>query len=119
MDQLTAELGLVRTSASTGFNYRPRHTPDEAQYSSGVGVYATDRGVEVQIGIFCQFNDNEVADRFQEVIARLTGCAAARNWPSFPVDVVAADWARFREELVKPYFAERDKLAAAESGSGS
>lgn len=77
------------------------------------------RGFEVYVGIFRDFGRDDIADRLQKVMADLTGGSTARSFPTIALDVVAADWTRFREELFEPYFEERDKLAAAESGSGS
>lgn len=117
MDALKADLDLVKVRSTQGFNYRPQRTPDGARRRNGVLVAA--RGFEVYVGIFRDFGRDDIADRLQKVMADLTGGSTARSFPTIALDVVAADWTRFREELFEPYFEERDKLAAAESGSGS
>lgn len=113
MDALMADLHLMKVNSPQGFNYQPRHTPDGARWRNGILV-AVGR-VEVYIGIFRDFGRDDIADRFQKVMSDLTGDPMTPSAPSVALDVVAAHWPRFREELVEPYFDERDKLANAES----
>lgn len=108
MDALAAELGLTITSARTGHNYRPPGLEDGVSETSGIGVYASQRGAEFNLAVFRQLGEDEVADKFLAQIRAVSGEAVpARDWPAVPCSTLVRDWPRTRSELIEPYFQAR------------
>lgn len=50
MDALASELGLTVKTGRTGRNYQPPALERGVKYTSGIGVYATDRGADSTLG---------------------------------------------------------------------
>jgi hypothetical protein len=117
MDAFATELGLRVNRSRTGRNYQPHHTPPGARYTSGIGLYASGRGVEVTLAVFRDLDRPELADELLERIAELTGTRpTARDFPSFDAEILLRDWERSRRLLLEPYFDARDTLAREAPG---
>lgn len=111
MDAFAAKHGLVAKPGRTGRNYEPRHRLEGVKYTSGIGIYSSGRGVEVNISIFRERGRDDLADDLLRRMAELTGATpTAPGWPAFPWELLARDWARSRSTLIEPYFDARRQL---------
>lgn len=118
MNEVAADLGLAVKPARSGRNYQPSITEAGARFVSGVGVYATDRGVEFNLQVFRDLGRADLADDLIDRISDVTGRkVSARAWPSVPSEVLIENWARVRRELIEPYFAARELLAGQSAGA--
>jgi len=84
------------------------------QYTtSGVGVFASGRGVEINCSVLRDLGQGELAD---ELIARLEAISEkslrhSRNWPAVPCASLLQYWPRTRAEVIEPYFRGRMESA--------
>ncbi|MBV9281298.1 MAG: hypothetical protein JOZ41_14555 [Chloroflexi bacterium] len=110
MDEVAREMGLQVRSRPTGRSYLPPTLEEGVRSAtSGVGVYATGRGVELNLSVLRDLGSGEVAD---EILARLEGIGGrslrqSRNWPSVPCASLLEQWERARAEIIEPYFRAR------------
>jgi len=110
MDELADEMGLQIRSRATGRNYLPPVLEDGVRYAtSGFGVYASARGVEINLSVLRDLGKGEVADEILAHLEAVTGISLqqARVWPAVPYASLLQDWARTRSEVIEPYFRAR------------
>jgi len=83
-----------------------------ARYTSGIGIYATSRGVELNLDVFRELGSDATADEMHERLRRVTQIdVTAKRWPSVPCESLVVDWAAARSELIEPYFQARFVLS--------
>jgi hypothetical protein len=110
MNEVAEDMGLQKSRRPTGWNYLPPVVEDNVHYSkSGVGVYATGRGVELNLLALRDLGKGETAD---EILARLEDISGsslrrAKDWPSVSSASLVPDWDRVRIEVIEPYFRAR------------
>ena len=103
MDAVADELGLAVRSARTGRNYQPQVLEPGAKFKSGVGVYSSGRGVELNLSVFRELGANEVADDLLQRLREVTDLEVdAPSWPAVPCHALVADWDRVRSQLIVP-----------------
>ena len=120
MDGVASELGLAVKSARTGLNYRPQQSEAGVTFTSGMGVYASGRGAEFNLGVFRELGADEVADDLLQRLRDVTGVKVdALYWPSVPCETLLGDWDRVRSQLILPYFHARDELSTDARSTGS
>jgi len=86
MDNLAKEWSLTVVQRRTGRVYLPR-TLEPVQYAqSGVGVYASDRGMEVNLNVFRLYGEDAIVEEFLAALGEVTGTSfpQARDWPAVP-----------------------------------
>jgi len=111
MDALASELGLTVKAGRTGRNYQPPVLERGVKYTSGIGVYATDRGAEFYLGIFRDLGADDLADDLLQRLRDVTGRPVnAVSSPAIPCEALTLDWNRARSELIEPYFQARSQL---------
>ncbi len=112
MDALAGELGLTVKAGRTGRNYQPPVLERGAKYTSGIGVYATNRGAEFYLGIFRELGAHDLADdllqRLRDVAGRPINAVSS---PAIPCEALTLDWNRARSVLIEPYFQARSQLS--------
>lgn len=112
MDGVAAERGLTVRPGRTGRTYDPPRLEVGVTYTSGVGVFASSRGAEFNIGVFRELGADDVADDLLRRLRDITGVTpTARSFPAVPCETLIGDWERTRRDLIEPYFAQRDALA--------
>jgi hypothetical protein len=110
MDVLAQDLGLQRSKRRSGWNYLPPTLEEGIRYaSSGIGVYASSRGVELN---FSPLEDVGRRDLAEELVVRLntiTGesIVLGKGWPSVPRRLLLDHWPQVRSEVIEPYFRAR------------
>jgi len=113
MDEIAESLGLTIKQSRAGRNYEPPETPPGAKHTSGIGVYASSRGMEINLQVLRDLGAGDIADELLERFRTVTGVTiTAADWPAVPCDAVVRAWARARPELVEPYFRARAQLRA-------
>ncbi len=111
MDTLAVERGLMAKTGKAGRNYEPRDPVPGVKYTSGIGIYASSRGAELNLVVFRELGREDLADEMLRRIADLTGATpTATGWPSFPWEFLARDWEHARSVLLDPYFDRRALL---------
>lgn len=111
LDTLAGELGLIVTSARTGRNYRPPETEAGASQPTGIGVYVTGRGAELNLQVLRERGSTHVTDDLLERLRALTGLSiTASSWPAVPCEVAVRHWEQIRSEVLEPYFRARAEL---------
>lgn len=111
MDVVACELGLTVKAGRTGRNYQPAVLEGGGKYTSGIGVYATDRGAEFHLGIFRELGADDLADDLLQRLRDVTGRPVnAASSPAIPCEALTLDWNRARSELIEPYFHARSQL---------
>jgi hypothetical protein len=114
MDDVARELGLVVKSGRTGRNYQPAAAEAGANYTSGIGIYSSGRGVEFNLGVFRDLGDDASADDLLRRLRDVSGQdVRAPGWPAVPCETLIPNWSRTRTELIEPYFRARARLAQA------
>jgi hypothetical protein len=114
LDALAIEMQLRVDERRTGRAYLPE-TLEPVQYaSSGVGVYATSRGMEVNLSVFKYYDEAATAEQLLAAIESVTGSSMRKShdWPSVPCASVVRNWDRTRKEILVPYFRARAAHAA-------
>jgi hypothetical protein len=109
MDGLAKERRLAVVQRKTGRVYLPQ-TLEPVQYAgSGIGVYATQRGLEMNLTVFRAYGEDDLAERLLAALGSVTGIkfARAHNWPSVSCARVLSNWDRARSEVFIPYFDAR------------
>lgn len=121
MDALAEVLGLVVESVRTGKNYRLAILETGSEFTSGVGVYNTSRGVEFNLQVFRDLGEDDVANDLVARIRRVSGRnpGGKELWVAVPCDTLIRDWARTRTEVMEPYFHARLSHSAAPGSPGS
>jgi hypothetical protein len=116
MDALADELDLRPESTRAGRTYYPPVLETGTKYKYGMGVYWSERGAEFNLTPFRDLAADSVADDLRERLEHVSNVDVPRtHWcPNVPCDSLLQDWERTRSELIKPYFAERAALAAAQ-----
>jgi hypothetical protein len=114
MDALAEELGLVARSRPTGKQYLPRLLEPGANASSGVGLFASQRGMEINLNVFHAYGEHDIAERLKAAFGAVMGVAFrnAKDWPSQSCAKVLPRWERLRSEVLVPYFEARAAHAA-------
>ena len=114
MDALAEELDLAVDPRPTGRAYLPRTLEPVPYARSGVGVYASQRGVEVNLSVFHHYGEDEIASRLLAALGSVTGVdmREAHDWPSVRPATVAMNWERARAEVFVPYFRARQAHSA-------
>lgn len=109
MDDLAKELGLAVSRRKTGLVYLPKVLEPVQYAGSGVGVYASQRGMEVNLSIFRAYGEDETAARLLATLGAVSGVdmRKARDWPSVPAATVLNSWEAARRDVLEPYFAAR------------
>jgi hypothetical protein len=108
MDELAKDLELRVTFAKTGKNYRPAVAEPGLQWTSGVGVYSSSRGVEFNLQVFHELGEDAVADDLFDRVRSASGeNTEGREWPAVSCASLARDWSRTRGEVMEPYFRAR------------
>jgi hypothetical protein len=114
MDELVRELDLVVSVRRTGKQYLPRLLEPVPWANTGVGIYASQRGMEINLGVFRAYDEDEVAERFLAAFGSATGASMrrARDFPTVNSSAVLAAWPRVRSDVLEPYFQARAAHAA-------
>jgi hypothetical protein len=109
MDVLAKELGLVVSARRTGKQYLPRLLEPVSYASSGVGVYASHRGMEINLSVFRAYGEDGIANTLLAALGDATGVSMrqAKDWPAVPCAKVLATWTRIRSDVLEPYFRAR------------
>lgn len=109
MDALAKELGLTVARRRTGPAYLPKSLEPVQYSSSGVGVYASRRGMEVNLSVFRPYGEDATAEQLLAALGSATGNAlrGAHDWPAVPCAMVTSNWDRVRSEVLIPYFQAR------------
>ncbi len=109
MDDLAKEWSLTVVQRRTGRVYLPR-TLEPVQYArSGVGVYASDRGMEVNLNVFRLYGEDAIVEELLAALGDVTGTSfpQARDWPAVPCAAVLNHWEAARSRVLDPYFKAR------------
>jgi hypothetical protein len=83
---------------------------EPVQYAgSGVGVYASKRGMEVNLSVFRPYGEDAIAERLLAALGSVTGISlrGAHDWPAVPCATVINNWDRVRSDVLVPYFQAR------------
>ena len=116
MDALAGDLGLTVRPSRTGRNYQPSAHEPGARHTSGIGVYATGRGVEFNLQVFRELGADDAADELLQRLRDFTGLSiAAPQWPAVPCEMLTRDWDQTRSEIIEPYFQARNQLTRTPS----
>lgn len=108
MDEVAHDMGLQISARTTGWNYLPAVLEEGLQdTTSGVGVYSTGRGVEINLSVLRALGKEEMADRIVARLEEIGGTRVGPLWPSVPYTVLLPNWARARAEIIEPYFRAR------------
>lgn len=114
MDALAEELNLQVKDGPTGRNYRPPLSVSGARDQSGISVLGSRFEFMPNLQIFRDLAADQLADDLLERLSELAGRPlTAKSWPSLPCALVAKEWERARRDVIEPYFAAREQLAAA------
>ena len=98
LNQLSSECGITVAKRETGHFY---HGPNP---SSGVGVYATSRGVEFNLEQL-RISDPVWTDNFVHRLSSIRGKAiTAKDYPNLPVSVFLNDWGTAKDSIFTPFF---------------
>lgn len=114
MDALIPRLGLKKDRRRTGWNYLPPTLESGVEYAnSGVGVYSSSRGVEINFDVL---RNSDLANHLLARLSELTGIhiPAGRTWPAIPTAAMVSAWPGIQNEVIVPYFEAR---IAAVSGA--
>ncbi len=114
MDALAGELSLTVAPRKTGRVYLPQALEPVQYAGSGVGVYASRRGMEVNLSVFRPYGEDATAERLLAAFGAATGTSmrGAHDWPSVPCATIIQNWDRVRSDVVVPYFQARAAHAA-------
>jgi hypothetical protein len=106
-------MGLQVIRRTSGWSYLPPVLEAGVQYaSSGVGVYATGRGVEINLSVLRDLGRDHLADELLAQLEAVSGLSKrGRNWPSVPCAALLRDWDRTRSQIMEPYFRARTEAA--------
>jgi hypothetical protein len=109
MGSLAQEFGLVVSVRRTGKQYLPRLLEPVAWANTGVGIYATQRGVEINLNVFRAYGEDEIAEGLLAAFGTATGASMrrARDFPAVNCAAVLATWTRVRSDVLEPYFQAR------------
>lgn len=112
MDAVACELGLRIDQRPTGWNYLPPVVePGISDPTEGIGVYATSRGVEINLDPWQERGRDDIADDLLAVLHAITGRVWARRKPKMPYAVLLHDWPQLRREVIEPCFQARTRAA--------
>ena len=116
MDLIAQELHLTVSQRRTGRVYLPKTLEPVPDASSGVGLYASQRGVEINLSVFRHYAEDELADGLLAALGSVTGVnmRKARDWPAVPASTLIGNWQRAKAEVLLPYFQAREAHAAME-----
>lgn len=120
MDGLAQELGLSIDERRTGRVYLPQALEPVQYAASGIGVYATQRGLEMNLSVFRQYGEDDIAEGLLDALGSATGIKfrRAHNWPSVSCARVLANWERARSDVFVPYFRARAAHATMQPPPG-
>jgi hypothetical protein len=110
MDGVAQKLGLRKEKRATGWSYLPHEIEQGVQWpAAGIGVYASGRGMEVNLSALRDLGKDDVAD---EILDRLEGISGhslrrSRLWPAVPCAAVVQSWDAVHEPVVERYFLAR------------
>lgn len=110
MDDIAKEMGLKSVRRRTGRQYLPPVLEEGiANTNSGVGVYASGRGCEINLSVFRKRGEAELADDFLGRLQEITSASRQLppEWPAVPCQDGLHNWERLRDEVIKPYFESR------------
>jgi hypothetical protein len=107
MDGLALEKHLTVANRRAGRVYLPRTLEPVKYANSGVGVYSSQRGMEVNLSVFRAYGEDAVAESLGATIGKLTSVRAGLDWPAVPCAVVVSNWASLRDDVIVPYFEAR------------
>ncbi len=109
MDELASELKLHVDRRRTGRVYLPATLEPVPNANSGVGVYASQRGMEINLSIFRAYGEDATAARLLAALgaATHTNLGTGYTWPSVKCEKVNENWDRVRSEVFIPYFQAR------------
>ena len=84
MNGLARELGLRVEDRRTGRVYLPKTLEPVQNASSGIGIYSTRRGMEMNLSVFRAYGEDAVATSLLAALAAVTGIPfkGAHYWPS-------------------------------------
>ena len=113
MDELAKERGLSVIDRRTGRVYLPRLVEPVQNAGSGIGVYSTHRGLEMNLSVFRAYGEDSTADRLLAALGNAVGIRYrhAHNWPSASCARVLSHWDRVRDEVLTSYFEARSAHA--------
>jgi hypothetical protein len=109
MDGLAREMSLQVVRRRTGRVYLPATLEPVPSANSGVGVYASQRGMEINLNIFRAYGEDAIAVHLLDALAAATSInlGTGYNWPSVKCERVSKNWDRVRSEVFIPYFQAR------------
>jgi hypothetical protein len=109
MEGFAKETKLTIAQRKTGRAYLPRTLEPVLNASSGIGVYATKRGMEVNLSVFKPYGEEATAEHLLAALGSATGISmeGAHDWPSVPCASVNKNWDRVRSDVLIPYFEAR------------
>ena len=102
---------VVVALITTGWVYLPPTLEPVPNANSGVGVYATQRGMEINLSVFQAYGEESKATgllrAFGEATGTGSGAGTGYTWPSVKCERVNRNWDRVRTEVIIPYFTAR------------
>lgn len=114
MDDVQSQMGLEKSPRPTGWNYLPPVLEESIEnVTSGVGVFATGRGMEISMLPLRDLGKGQLADDLLDLLRTILGSSFVhgRDWPSMPCVSVMEHWIEIRSQVVEPYF--RARMASA------
>lgn len=118
MDEVARDMGLDVVKRPTGWTYRPAEVEESVpDAQSGIGMYASSRGVEFTLSVLRDLGRPEVAEDTLGRLEALSGRSlqASRGWPYVPCACLLEDWPRARREVIEPYFRARGHVSSNQS----